>query len=76
LPEGYASVPTQSLVPDVLANVTSKEEYLENLEKGDEYFGNLREEAKKEGKVVRYVGVIDIKSGKVECRLEKWVNST
>lgn len=72
LPEGYASVPTQSLVPDVLANVTSKEEYLENLEKGDEYFGNLREEAKKEGKVVRYVGVIDIKSGKVECRLEKY----
>jgi homoserine dehydrogenase len=33
----------------------------------------LREEAFKEGKVVRYVGVIDAKTGKVEAKLEKWV---
>ncbi len=44
---------------------------MDNLEKGDEYFDKLREEAKKEGKVVRYVGVIDVKSGKVECKLGK-----
>ncbi|WVF69615.1 hypothetical protein IAT40_004393 [Kwoniella sp. CBS 6097] len=72
LPEGYASVPTQSLVPDVLSNASSKEEYLERLAEGDEYFSKLREEAKKEGQVVRYVGVIDLKEGKVECKLGKY----
>ncbi|KIR26282.1 homoserine dehydrogenase [Cryptococcus deuterogattii LA55] len=72
LPEGYASIPTQSLVPDVLSNASTKEEYLERLEEGDEFFANLREEAKKEGQVVRYVGVIDVKSGKVEAKLGKY----
>jgi homoserine dehydrogenase len=41
------------------------------LDQGDEYFDTLREEARKEGKVVRYVGVIDVKTGKVECKLGK-----
>jgi homoserine dehydrogenase len=71
LPEGYASIPTQSLVPEVLSNAQSKEEYLERLAEGDEYFDKLREEARKEGKVVRYVGVIDVESGKVEAKLGK-----
>ncbi|OCF45780.1 homoserine dehydrogenase [Kwoniella heveanensis CBS 569] len=72
LPEGYASVPTQSLVPDVLSNASSKEEYLDRLAEGDEYFSKIREEAQKEGQVVRYVGVIDLKEGKVECKLGKY----
>ncbi|WWC59660.1 uncharacterized protein I303_102221 [Kwoniella dejecticola CBS 10117] len=72
LPEGYASVPTQSLVPDVLSNASTKEEYLERLAEGDEYFSKIRDEAKQEGKVVRYVGVIDLKAGKVECKLGKY----
>ncbi|AFR97441.1 homoserine dehydrogenase [Cryptococcus neoformans C23] len=72
LPQGYASIPTQSLVPDVLSDASTKEEYLERLEEGDEFFANLREEAKKEGQVVRYVGVIDVKSGKVEAKLGKY----
>ena len=71
LPEGYASVPTQSLVPDVLSNASSKEDYLARLEEGDSFFDNLRKEAKAEGKVVRYVGVIDLEAGKVECKLGK-----
>ncbi|WRT64591.1 uncharacterized protein IL334_001523 [Kwoniella shivajii] len=72
LPEGYASVPTQSLVPDVLSNASTKEEYLERLAEGDDYFDKIREEARKEGQVVRYVGVIDLKQGKVECKLGKY----
>ncbi|WVQ75871.1 hypothetical protein IAR50_005505 [Cryptococcus sp. DSM 104548] len=72
LPEGYASIPTQSLVPDVLSNASTKEEYLERLEEGDSFFANLREEAQKEGKVVRYVGVLDVKEGKVEAKLAKY----
>jgi homoserine dehydrogenase len=72
LPDGFASVPTQSLVPPVLATAASKEEYLERLAEGDSYFDSLREEARKEGKVVRYVGVVDITNGKVEARLGKY----
>ena len=71
LPNGYASVPTSSLVPDVLASCGSKEEYLERLAEGDEEMSRLREEARREGKVVRYVGVIDAETGKVEAKLEK-----
>ncbi|GHJ84121.1 hypothetical protein NliqN6_0523 [Naganishia liquefaciens] len=72
LPKGYASVPTSSLVPDVLASCASKEEYLERLAEGDEAMSKLREEARREGKVVRYVGVIDAETGKVEAKLEKY----
>lgn len=71
MPEGYASIPTQSLVPEVLADASSKEDYLSRLEEGDEYFGNLRAEAKAEGMVVRYVGVVNVKEGKVEAKLGK-----
>ncbi|KAI5454104.1 Homoserine dehydrogenase [Naganishia albida] len=72
LPEGYASVPTSSLVPEVLQGCKSKEEYVERLAEGDAEMDRLREEAFKEGKVVRYVGVIDAQSGKVEAKLEKY----
>lgn len=53
----------------MLADAGSKEDYLERLAEGDEYFDKLREEARAEGMVVRYVGVIDVKSGKVEAKL-------
>ncbi|GFZ47922.1 homoserine dehydrogenase [Saitozyma sp. JCM 24511] len=72
LPEGYASIPTQSLVPPVLADAQSKEEYLERLTQGDQYFDDLRSEARKEGMVVRYVGVVDVEGGKVEAKLAKY----
>lgn len=72
LPDGFASIPTESLVPPVLADAESKEDYLNRLAEGDEYFDNLREEARKEGNVVRYVGVVDVKNGKVEAKLGKY----
>ncbi|CAK9783999.1 putative homoserine dehydrogenase [Cutaneotrichosporon oleaginosum] len=72
LPEGAFSVPTESLVPPVLADAKDKDEYLSRLAEGDEHFAKLRAEAEKEGKVVRYVGVIDLKAGKVECKLGKY----
>lgn len=71
LPEGYASVPTESLVPPALKDATSSEDYMTRLDQGDEYFDKLRSEAEKEGQVVRYVGVIDLKEGKVEAKLGK-----
>lgn len=72
LEEGYASVPTESLVAPALQNAQTKEEYLTRLAEGDAHFAKLRDEAKAEGKVVRYVGVIDAKTGKVECKLGKY----
>lgn len=72
LEKGAFSVPTQSLVPPALQDAKDKDDYLNRLAEGDEYFANLRAEAEKEGKVVRYVGVIDMKTGKVECKLGKY----
>jgi homoserine dehydrogenase len=71
LPSGYASIPTESLVPPVLADAATKEDYLSRLAEGDEWFDKLREEARAEGKVVRYVGVVDVKEGRVEAKLGK-----
>jgi homoserine dehydrogenase len=59
------------LVPDVLARCATKEEYLERLEEGDEEMNRLREEARREGKVVRFVGVVDVAEKKIEARLGK-----
>ena len=42
---------------------------MERLEEGDSFFSSLRGEARKEGMVVRYVGVVDVKEGKVEAKL-------
>jgi homoserine dehydrogenase len=54
-----------------LEDAKTKEEYLSRLEEGDEYFDKLRKEARDEGMVVRYVGVIDVENGKVEAKLGK-----
>ncbi|CAG7849865.1 Probable homoserine dehydrogenase Short=HDH [Serendipita indica DSM 11827] len=72
LPEGYKSVSITSLVPDALASVTSGDEFVARLPEYDAEFEKLREEAKKEGKVLRYVGVIDVQAKVVKAALEKY----
>ena len=67
-------MPTQSLVPEVLADVASKEEFVDRLGEGDDYFASLRDEARKDDMVVRYVGVVDVNAGTVEAKLGKWVD--
>lgn len=37
----------------------------------DSDFDKLREEAHKEGKVLRYVGVVDVETGTIKASLEK-----
>ncbi|CEQ40307.1 SPOSA6832_01916, partial [Sporobolomyces salmonicolor] len=71
LPEGYASLSTETLIPSALANIASGEEFVAKLPEHDAEFDQLRAEAEKEGKVLRYVGVIDRQSGVVKCGLEK-----
>lgn len=39
----------------------------------DAEFDALRSEAQKEGKVLRYVGVIDVEKGVIKASLEKYV---
>lgn len=71
LPEGYASLSTETLIPSALADCPSGDEFVERLPGHDAEFDQLRSEAEKEGKVLRYVGVIDRESGVVKCGLEK-----
>ncbi|GAA5823284.1 hypothetical protein JCM11251_007550 [Rhodosporidiobolus azoricus] len=72
LPEGYASVPTQSLVPAALASIQDPAEFVARLAEYDEDFDQSRDEAEEEGKVLRYVGVVDRKTGEIKCGLEKY----
>lgn len=45
------------------------------LAEGDAFFADLRAAAEQEGKVLRYVGVIDPKTQTVKCSLEKCVRA-
>ncbi|GAA6027365.1 hypothetical protein JCM8097_007798 [Rhodosporidiobolus ruineniae] len=72
LPEGYASLQTETLIPSALASISNGEEFVQKLPEHDAEFDNLRAEAEKEGKVLRYVGVIDRESGVVKCGLGKY----
>jgi homoserine dehydrogenase len=71
LPEGYQSVSITSLIPSELASITSGDEFVAGLPNFDGRYEELRESARKEGKVLRYVGVIDVQQGVVKAALEK-----
>ncbi|THH11921.1 hypothetical protein EW145_g361 [Phellinidium pouzarii] len=75
LPEGYKSVQTRSLVPPALTALATGDEFMTRLPEFDEEFDALRAEAQKEGKVLRYVGVVDVEKGIIKASLEKYENS-
>jgi homoserine dehydrogenase len=82
LPDGYASVPTLSLIPPTLAlsSVPTGDAFLNALQAHDSHFGTLRAEAAHGGgAVLRYVGVIDIDSENgsisVKASLERYPNT-
>lgn len=70
---GPTSFPVQSLVPKELEDVKSADEFLDGLVKFDGEMGGVKEEAKKGGKVVRFVGSVDVGKGEVKVGLEKYV---
>ncbi|KIJ25512.1 hypothetical protein M422DRAFT_193428 [Sphaerobolus stellatus SS14] len=72
LPHGYTSVDVRSLVPEGLEDVVSGDEFLEKLPAFDEQYDKLRAEAFKEGKVLRFVGIIDVANKIVRASLEKY----
>lgn len=70
--EGTDAFPVQSLVPKELEGVGSGEEFLERLGEFDGRMDEVREEAGREGKVVRFVGSVDVRGGLLKVGLEKF----
>ena len=64
--------PIDSLIPSELVNVKSGDEFLAGLPAHDAEFDEKREAAKKEGKVLRYVGSIDVTTGMIKVGLETY----
>ncbi|CEP17723.1 hypothetical protein [Parasitella parasitica] len=51
----------ENIVPETLKNVATADEFMSKLPNFDSHFAKLNEEAKAEGKVLRYVGVVNPK---------------
>lgn len=71
LPIEASSFPVQILIPEELVGVGSAEEFLARLSEFDERMDEERNRAVKAGKVLRYVGSVDVVRRKVEVGL-KW----
>lgn len=74
LPNGFQSVPTQSLVPDQLAQVVDPIEFMGRLPEFDDQFEKLKNDAFEAGCVLRFVGIVDLtskKGGEVKAGLER-----
>src|SRR5277367_925624 len=69
------SFPVQSLIPQDLVSVASADEFMQRLPEYDGQMEETKLAAEKEGKVVRFVGSIDVKSKVVRVGLEKFDKS-
>ncbi|KKA27805.1 hypothetical protein TD95_003932 [Thielaviopsis punctulata] len=67
--------PVQSLIPAALESCASGDEFLEKLPEFDGDMEKTKAEAEAEGKVVRFVGSIDVASQQVKVGLEKFDRS-
>ncbi len=65
------SFPVRSLIPEPLESTKTGDEFLERLHEFDDEMEKLKQEAQKEGKVIRYVGSIDVVKKEVKVGLEK-----
>ena len=68
--ESTSSFPIQSLIPKALESASSSDEFLQKLPDFDSEMENYKTEAEKAGKVVRYVGKVDVANGKTSVGLE------
>lgn len=64
--------PVQSLIPKELESCSSGDEFMARLGEFDDRVDAVKQEAAAEGKVLRYVGSIDVASGKLEVGLQKF----
>jgi len=70
--QSFASVKTTSLIPPALEGIPTGDEFIARLPEYDVHFSGMRKEASSEGKVLRFVGVIDVVNGEVKAGLEKY----
>ena len=73
--ESPTSFPVQSLIPKELESVGSGDEFLQRLPEFDAQMEETKMAAEKEGKVVRFVGSIDVEKKEVKVGLEKFDRS-
>jgi homoserine dehydrogenase len=73
LTEGYRSVTTTSLVPPELEDVKTGDEFIRRLPEFDAQFDEMRKQAAEEGFVLRFVGVINVESGKIKVDLARYL---
>ncbi|KAK3316105.1 homoserine dehydrogenase-domain-containing protein [Apodospora peruviana] len=73
--ESPTAFPVQSLIPKELESVSSGDEFLEKLPEFDSQMEETKVTAEKEGKVVRFVGSIDVAAKQVKVGLEKFDRS-
>lgn len=69
------SFPVQSLIPTQLESVASGDDFLARLPEFDSQMEETKAAAEKEGKVVRFIGSIDVATKEVKVGLEKFDRS-
>ncbi|KAI4179799.1 MAG: hypothetical protein LQ346_007121 [Caloplaca aetnensis] len=70
--ESINSFPVQSLIPKELEQCESGDEFLEKLPAFDDNMAKVKAKAEGKGKVVRFVGSIDVASKQVKVGLEEF----
>lgn len=73
--ESTSSFPVQSLILEQLANVESAEEFMERLPQFDSNMSRVRDDAKANGKVPRFVGSIDVHAAAVNVGIQDFHKS-
>ncbi|KAI1141567.1 homoserine dehydrogenase-domain-containing protein [Hypoxylon sp. FL0543] len=73
--ESPTSFPVQSLIPKELESVASGDEFLQRLPEFDSQMEDTKAAAEKQGKVVRFVGSIDVAMKAVKVGLETFEKS-
>ncbi len=69
------SFPVQSLIPKELESCTSGEEFMEKLPQFDAQMEEVKAQAERSGKVVRFVGSIDVIKNEIKVGLEMFDKS-
>ena len=69
---GVDAFPVESLIPRELANVASGDEFMKRLPEFDGQMEEIKKKAEAAGKVVRFVGSIDVPGRKLKVGLENF----
>ena len=69
------SFPVKSLIPAELEHAQSADDFMRQLPQFDDNMARIKDGGKSEGKVVRYVGMVDFQEAKVRVGLENFDKS-